>query len=290
MSNHDSLLLIRLQGAGEAQKRSRLAFLAATIVSLAFIIACWNAYLSWYRGFAEMRCWPAGQQITEELQKHLVQHWVESQMIGVPFLGVMIGVSDLAVLGSLSLFIITIWFYYSMRRENHTIGQLLRDTLDQARETREMVLHGVAAYLVFTSISKSDRPIKSLQESPSQDQPEFFIHAVSRVLIFSPTIAIAFIIVMDLLSLVYFPALFREMQAVNGQLKHVPILQTSKHLGAGFWSNLAIFEGCALVLCLLTTIVCTKILQYEKATGQVLREYALRLNSPAAQDGNSTQE
>jgi len=46
-----NVLRARIDAAAQAQKRSRGAFLASTIMSLAILIAMWNAYGSWYRSF-----------------------------------------------------------------------------------------------------------------------------------------------------------------------------------------------------------------------------------------------
>src|SRR2546429_3064493 len=127
----DGILKVRLEAVSQAQKRSRVAFLASTIIALAIIITMWNAYFSWYRSFVFKDKF-ANSELTHELQKSFVDEWIRSLKISIPVLGIQAGVGDAAVLGSLSIYISCIWLYFSMRRENHTIGILLRDTKDCA--------------------------------------------------------------------------------------------------------------------------------------------------------------
>jgi hypothetical protein len=98
----------RIAGCTEAVKRARIAFLASTIASLAIFITEWNAYLSWYRHFPLSQSMPTNE-VTREAFKDVLQQFVESRVITVSLLGIRVGVSDMAVLGSLTLLVCTIW-------------------------------------------------------------------------------------------------------------------------------------------------------------------------------------
>jgi hypothetical protein len=149
----------RIQATGEAQKRTRSAFLVATIVSLAVLVACWNAYASWYRHFAHKKYWlgslesnnllsptvpaspPESIPVPQELHRLTLERWVDSQQISVPILGITIGVSDIAVLGSLGLFLAAFWLYHALRRENQAIGHLLIETQHLGHKDRDQIFH-----------------------------------------------------------------------------------------------------------------------------------------------------
>src|SRR5262245_54368312 len=122
-------LQLRLEAVRESVNRARSAFIIATVASLLILMPAWNAYLSWYRAFA-MREEPyaaGGVSPVDEAQKQLVAEWVKNQTITTGILGVRVGISDAAVVGALSLYVVTIWLYFSLRRANRTIGYLLQD-------------------------------------------------------------------------------------------------------------------------------------------------------------------
>src|SRR6266404_3281161 len=102
-----AVVKIRVKGCIEAVKRARLAFLASTIASLAVFITEWNAYLSWYRRFPLKEHLPENE-VTREAFKYVLQEFVESRVITISLLGIRVGVSDMAVLGSLTLLVFSI--------------------------------------------------------------------------------------------------------------------------------------------------------------------------------------
>src|SRR5882672_4407019 len=129
------VLATRLHGSREAITRSRLAFLATTIASISIFIAEWNAYLSWYRRFPLKLEFPKNI-VTEEAFRRVIQQYAESRVITISLLGIHIGVSDLAVLGTFALFVCSIWLFFNVRRENHVIGTLLVDTFGEDSDLR----------------------------------------------------------------------------------------------------------------------------------------------------------
>src|SRR5947209_2625389 len=79
-------LQMRLEAIKEGEKRSRLAFIVATIVSLSLIIVGWNSYLSWYIPFGMKPGFPADLR-KEHLHKELLSQWVKSRSVTIPLLG-----------------------------------------------------------------------------------------------------------------------------------------------------------------------------------------------------------
>jgi hypothetical protein len=137
--------------------------------------------------------------IQQEMHKDLRKSWIENSRLRIALLGIDIAGTDATLLGSVSLYIISLWFFYSMRRENHLIANLLIDadrSTDQ--EIKLAVYHGIASYTVFTTIG-GDEPIRMLRPPPP------VLHSVSNIrfayilLLFLPAITIAFMIVTDIL-------------------------------------------------------------------------------------------
>jgi len=197
---------VRIEGIQEAIKRSRLSFLVCNVASTSVILAAWNAYFSWYRSQAFAESF-AGNPVTLEAQKELLREWVESRDISISLLGIHLGVSDLAFVGSLGLFVVSAWFFYSTRKENHLIGVLLRDTQQEEPDLRRFVYHGVSSYMVFVTMTRYDTPITSLARTEKESTLVFLRPAI-RILHYLPAFVIYFLIVMDCVTILWWPPAF----------------------------------------------------------------------------------
>ena len=113
----------------------------------------------WLRGFPLKYAYFPKEELVAEMQKVLLKNWVESMLINVPVLGIRFSISDASVIGSASLTVIAIWLFYTLRRENHAIGQLLHLAKDESQNTKAFVYHGVSATQVFATTSKYDEPL-----------------------------------------------------------------------------------------------------------------------------------
>lgn len=269
MELKESMYAIRIASAHDALKRSRLAFFVATVVSLAVLFATWNVYLSWYRGHAMEDQWSKTSEVTAEAQKTLVQEWVKSGTISVALLGIRVGVSDAAPLASFSLLITVIWFFYTVRRENHTIGTLLIDSQNENADLQSMVYHGVVSQLVFLDVSGGDDPIRHLTQVPEESHALPLIRGALRLLAFLPPITIFFVVTMDILSIVYLDAPFHDPP-------HARLLDTGFKPHEWFW--LAVFEVVAITIGVAAAFLVHRTLAYEKGTAQILTEYCKKMN------------
>lgn len=274
-SCEDEVIRVRLHAVSEAQRRTRAAFLAATIVSLAIIITCFNAYFSWYRNFVLKKDWPVSP-VTAEAQKYLTEEWVKSLKVSIPMLGINVGVGDAAVLGSLSLLIISIWLFFSVRRENHTIGLLLQETQDCDAARLHMIFHGVVSYSVFTTVTKIDSPIRNLRIQNSEGSV-WFVRTAFRILVLLPSVAILFLLVMDIISIFHLAAPFRE--------SHEPLYHGGS-IPDGDWPRRVAMETLGWVLLTLTTILCGNAIRYNNGTESVLREYDKLLRNKSKAEPN----
>jgi hypothetical protein len=82
------------------------------------------------------------------------------------------------------------------------------------------------------------------------------------MLMFLPVIATFLIIIMDLLTIFYIDAAVR--------FPHIPLYEYSKITGKGIeWGQFVIMKALALFFGILTTILCSKIFSFEKATANI---------------------
>jgi hypothetical protein len=261
---------LRLAAAREGQKRSRFAFLISTVLSLAVIIAGWNAYLSWYRTFALKDAW-ATNEVTRELQKQLTAEWVKSRTINVSLLGIHVGISDVPFLGSIALCIASIWLFFAVRRVNHVVGLLLRYTRTETDATKETIFNDIIAYLVFLHMTPIDMPIRNLE--PKAKQPsslttilQHITHLLSQgiatVLLFLPPLAIFASVTLDWFSF-YLPSPFRE--------PHDRVLKDL--LAAGEWTVTVWENIVAVVLGITTLLLSWGTVSFENATKNILLEF-----------------
>jgi hypothetical protein len=264
MSDRDGeMWSIRIIAAEDAQRRSRYAFIIVTIIAAAIAIAEFNSTWSWYTQFSSQDIFP--QQPTRiEAQKALVQQWIRSNRMTVSLLGVDIGMSDAALLGSISLSIISLWFFFCIRRENHLIGKLLIDAKNESVTVKKTIFHGITGYLVFTTMSNDDDPISNLDQVPV-DSRRFFLRRSVRILIYLPVITIGFIVFTDLMSL-WMPSPIRDDTIPGKSL--VEMIKEPRWL-----IQLALMEGAALVFGTATYSLCKNILKFEEATAQILRQF-----------------
>jgi hypothetical protein len=282
---------LRIEAAQEAQSRSRIAFTTATIVSVAMIIAGWNAYFSFNRlrafDYAKLpkKIDPKGEELpapasaqyrieqtgADALQREALSEWVKSRMITIAPLGIRVGVDDAPPLGAMALLVINLWFFFAMRSENYIIGYLLRNTMDKDKykaEARWMVFHGVASSSVFTLVNNTDAPIRDLKpaQSGQAGYPEpkqvRFARSAYQVLLYLPPISIAILVACDVACVLFQSSPFRD--------KEVELKELLKKGELYFLVACWLF---AAALCLVVGYLSLKIREYSDATECVLRDY-----------------
>ncbi|HEV7860353.1 MAG TPA: hypothetical protein VGO91_17180 [Pyrinomonadaceae bacterium] len=257
----------RIEAVQEAAKRARSAFIALIISSLSILITMWNAYGSWNRFLPLMSEGKfATSEVTQTAQKELLAEWIKDQTISVGLLGIRISATDAALLGSIGLYVITIWFYYSIRRMNNIIGSLLVDTRKEKHEFLEWIYYGVTGSLIFSAPDPGDRPIKSLRYPADQDGPGIFVRYAYKFLFFLPVLAIVAIVVGDILSLVALSAPFRQGTPVL-------IRNIINYATISEWAKLIIMELVAVLLILETLRLCWRCVQFENGTENVIKDY-----------------
>jgi len=169
-----SFYQMRITNIEEAAKRNRWIFAVSIITYIAIFGTSWNAaplglyeFASdlWTHGFAK------NNSPTEELQKALLKGWVDSMFVNIPLFGIRFSTSDAWFLGTVALFIISMWEFYGSRRENHLIGDLLRDAACEDKWTRAFVFCGIWGKQVFATLTDNDLPITSMERNNPRTIP-----------------------------------------------------------------------------------------------------------------------
>lgn len=256
-----STLQIRLEAARESITRARLAFLVTTLLSMTVLVALYNSYVSWYRGFALQEEF-ASNEVTKQAQLLLLEEWVKNQTIEIQPLGLRVGVSDLAFLASTSIFVSTLWFFFCVRRENHVVGLLLADTDEKGNDVMKMVYHGISSHMIFLDSTGSDYPIDSLQPGAPRRGGLPFVRPSIKVLYFLPGITIAACVIFDALTIFYLKAVFR--------FPHGPL---SSHVKPDDIAWIVLIELIAIVIATQTFTMSARMLAFQNATEKLLGEY-----------------
>jgi hypothetical protein len=275
------------------------------VISMMMLIASYNAYLSYdYNWVVEAICQkstttgksgiPKEQASTTAddsriLKEQAYKDWAASRTIMISLLGIRVSVDDAAVLGTAVLFVFSLWLLLVARRENHTIGFLLRDTDTPRRggnrepsntpsaEMRPEVDGDAERWLIYhTIISNSlfvtfDRlpHVRTLIGPNSlrvttrrkgvrwRDRVGF--RPVRSFFFWFPVVASVAVFSLDWWSY-HGPDPFNPGCVPDGDT-------------AFFWRTRAVFLACWVPL----TICCMKSNRYSRATERVLRKYGRRL-------------
>jgi hypothetical protein len=275
MATEDKTLDLRLEAARTAQERSRLAFFATTIIAFAMLTAAWNAYLSFNRTYARDNpdLVPGGDPAaannrlgTRELQREILKQWVSSRMIDVSLLGIRVDVDDAPTVGAVAMFVALIWFYFSIRRENFVIGFLCYDYKgpEHSADVKWRIYHGINSFSVFTNVRHSDNPFETISKIPPNKQSRL-LRPIPTTLLFLPIIAVASILILDVISL-FMMSPFRPDE-------ERPIFVLLKGHLYGELFGIVFWWIVAAALALPNVYLCYRINWFANSTERVLRQY-----------------
>jgi hypothetical protein len=158
----DNLFLARVSATLETISRARWIFLVSNLATLVIIGANINAYLSWSRHFParyvrelERRdasvpavaihpradasplaalpadSIPAKRQL-EEFLRASINHRFETLAITLPVIGLRMSISDVGLLASITMVIVSLWLYYALRHEQHSVGRIIAEVSEPA--------------------------------------------------------------------------------------------------------------------------------------------------------------
>jgi hypothetical protein len=131
MSDYDTPRLAELLAAGRgAVERARYVLVAITVAGGLILSAQFNLYYPWLRNKIALD--PKGLNSEEQATQRSIRDFIykDLQNVSVPIIGVKFSAYDLSVIGSLAMLILAIWFYYSLRRENHVVNRIFNVALE----------------------------------------------------------------------------------------------------------------------------------------------------------------
>ena len=291
----------RLSSANASQVQTRATLGWMAIVSAMMLIACYNAYLSYdYHYFLKVaedelvrsedtdKSGNADNSISNVLLEQSARDWATSRTIHVGLIGLRVSVDDAAVLGTAVLALQSFWLVLVTRRENHTIGFLLRDTDASAQELgrdgvsgefhprrkeiddqRWLIFHTVSANAVFATPNASLMSVYSLRgANPVHASDKGFRGRISR---YGFRVLRTFFFVFPVFTSLVVFGIDRASYFMRDPFDF-------KARGMGFedpffWPSLAAYA----VLFLPLALCCRKASRFSRATEAVLREYGAKL-------------
>lgn len=271
------ILTSRLDAISEAQKRARVAFFLSTLATGIILAALWNLYLSWDRQWADLAYRPESWG-REQLIMQQIKSWMESQLVGVPLLGLRLSVSDAAFLGSIVLLIFSFYYCMCMRRENHEIGSLLVDVTNnnESYEIKHLVFLRIRSFMVFSSTTDNDAPFRSLSGQNLPARPIRFSRAGFRFFIYLPALTVFLIVVSDMYYSFFYESPFvRNMGTVW------------ESLPTPFRRQLILTDIFALILGSIIFYFCWRADGFHKGTRQITEELKVMLDTTGAANHSS---
>ena len=228
--------------------------------------------------------------VPDVLTLQALQDWAESRSATIDLLGIRVSVDDAPVLGTISLFVVSLWLLLVTRRENHTVGSLLRDTDTPGGDTssslagssqlpdieprqlysngqRWLIFHSVFANNLFVTFDRWSQ-IDSLRNpnALAHDGPTAIKRKLDRLsmsfarnfFFWFPVAASSFVFALDRMSYFFLEDPF------------APELRPPGWEAPWFFASALVFVVCWVPL----VICCRGAARYSRATGNVLRDTA----------------
>ena len=282
----------RLEGAKSSQAQTRLTLGTMALVSIMMLIASYNAYLSYDYYWIRDEVGPTKSLATKTapyiLMEQALKDWASARTVQVSLLGIRVSVDDAPVLGSSILSVLSLWLFLVARRENHTIGFLLRDTdtprpssqgadgvqsAASAAGQRWLIFHTILASSIFATCDPSLAQVTSLDGPLDETRRNSLVSRVGRAcfrlarsfFFLFPAMACVATFIVDRCSYV-----MRDPFKENFAFPEIePFFRYSMLIFFACWSP--------LMLC------CWRANLYSTATERVLREYGQKLSNDLLQ-------
>ena len=184
-----------LEACSHAINRARYVFAIINIAGIAILAALFNSTLPWLRNAIER----AKLAIPPPDHLPFIKHTMYEELwtISIPLLGIKFSVFDVSVIGSTCLFVLALWYYYSVRRENqvvHIVVGEANSALAESKECARYLYHGIAHYFVFTTRLEANIPAGQV--------PLAGPTAAIRALLYMPAWVPLLIVISDLFTVV----------------------------------------------------------------------------------------
>jgi hypothetical protein len=176
----------RLDAVGASSRRCRWLLAALLVAASIQFTGVWNQYFSWERELAfAYHNDSALSDTARQLSKSVADQWIQSLHVTPPLLGSRVSAVDSAVLGTLTILFLLVWYYVALRRENHSIASAFR----VARATRDRVLAeyvfvAIASVQMFATTTTSDSIARTVGDLPPAARSNAILRFAVRALIY----------------------------------------------------------------------------------------------------------
>ncbi|MBV9927556.1 MAG: hypothetical protein JOZ96_21240 [Acidobacteria bacterium] len=167
----------RLDGIKEGVQRLRTILIITIIASSAILFVLFNSNFSRIHSMAVdesgSKVQSEGKTFAKLGKEILLSDWYKSRNIQVNFLGISVNVTDLPIVGSITLTVITIWYFYGYRQSNRAIYGILEDVSKYKRADRGLSRKEIIGLrkMVYTSIAQTSVFTKNDTLRPAAHPP-----------------------------------------------------------------------------------------------------------------------
>lgn len=185
-------LEVLLEAGEAAVQRTRFVFLAISVAGAVILAAQFNVAIPWIRNVV------VRPDVPVELKNRVEDlRWKDLYVVSVPLVGIKFSAFDLGVVGSTGLAVLSVWFFYCARRENHVINTIVKQAnlaiQSNDLERAAYLYYGIAHHFVFLTITR----FSAVGGKP----PQVLGRLAVRVLEFIPVWVPLCVLVVDLWSL-----------------------------------------------------------------------------------------
>jgi len=179
------------KGAILAIRRTRYLLTAISITGILILVAQFNSLFPWVRDTLTRTVGRKHDLLLEVIYKDL-------SVVSIPLIGMKISVYDLTLLGALALLVLSTWYWFAARRENHAISGIVFAANERPLQlSRASYLYfAIADYFVFNTMTIYDDPVGDTNKST-----RFEAHAFVRIIMFMPVWVPVVTILCDVYSL-----------------------------------------------------------------------------------------
>ncbi|MDQ1593283.1 MAG: hypothetical protein QOG71_3910 [Pyrinomonadaceae bacterium] len=189
MDWQEKKLSILLDAGKTAVQRARYVFITIIIAGTLLLTAQFNATLPWIRNMLHR------ENVKSDV-KGLARDisFKELSVVQVPLLGVKFSVYDLSVVGTAAMAVLSVWFFYAVRREHYVVATIKAEA-DEAIEQKDTdravyLYYGIAHYFVYTTTTQ--------QLTPANQKPQAVARRAVVILEHMPVWVPAIVVLVDL--------------------------------------------------------------------------------------------
>lgn len=210
---------VLLDATKNAASRTRYVFLTTIVSSIIIIFSLFNADMSWQRflnsvdrkDFAKNHAFiPPGYTDDSFMYRIYAEIFLQRRTVVLPLLNIRCTVDDFSVIAGLGMVILVTWFFFSVRREHHTIQKVdatfqnIRNRADYERQAQfdllDMVFHGCSQNFIFLTATQLDQasPVLRFKKNTKNRTGRLIV----KLLHFIIPISLALILLSDINSIV----------------------------------------------------------------------------------------